>query len=170
MSRVSTVLAAVELHDDAVDTVVDTAGMLAAALGAGVVVAGIAPLALPAPSAGDPVVPLRPADTIVDLQTAIDGLTQHRMQQAAARLPADVARRTVLCWAPAGRAIVEASRREGAGLVVVAMRRGSAVGHLLHDTTDRFVLHHSDVPVLVVPVGPRDPDGEHDDATTGAAA
>jgi nucleotide-binding universal stress UspA family protein len=169
MSRVSTVLAAVELHDDAVDVVVDTAGMLAAALGTEVVVAGIAPLALPAPGAGDAVVPLRPADT-VDLQTAIDGLTQHRVQQAAARLPAGVARRTVLCWAPAGRAIVEASRRERAGLVVVAMRRGSAMGHLLHDATDRFVLHHSDVPVLVVPVGPHDSDGEHDDATTGAAA
>jgi len=69
-----------------------------------------------------------------------------------------------------GRAIVEASRRERAGLVVVAMWRGSAMGHLLHDATDRFVLHHSDVPVLVVPVGPQDSDGEHDDATTGAAA
>jgi hypothetical protein len=31
------------------------------------------------------------------------------------------------------------------------MRRESQVAHLFHDHADRYVLHHSDVPVLVVP-------------------
>jgi nucleotide-binding universal stress UspA family protein len=38
-----------------------------------------------------------------------------------------------------------------ADLVVLSMRRGSELSHLLNDGTDRHVLHHSDVPVLVVP-------------------
>ena len=52
---------------------------------------------------------------------------------------------------PAGPAIVRALDEVDADLVVVPMRRGSELSHLLHDGTDMHVLHHSRVPVLVVP-------------------
>ena len=52
---------------------------------------------------------------------------------------------------PAGPAIIRAVDEVDADLVVVPMRRGGELSHLLHDGTDRHVLHHSRVPVLVVP-------------------
>jgi nucleotide-binding universal stress UspA family protein len=168
--RPRAVLAAVEPYEAGAEATVEVAGVLAAAFGAEVVLAALAPLAQAAPTADD-VVPLRPTPP-PELQTAIDGLTQSRAERAAARLPAAVPRRTVLCRGPAGPAIVDAARSEDADLVVVPMRRAGVLGHLLHDGTDRYVLHHSDVPVLVVPV---DPPGAgagagRGDTSTGAAA
>ena len=168
--RPSAVLVAVEPYVAGLHATVQTAGVLAAALRAEVLLAGIAPLAQPAwPVAG--VVPLRRTPP-AQLQTAVDGLAQRRAEDAAAFLPAGVPRRTVLCRGPAGPAIVDAVRREGAGLIVLPLRRSGPMGHMLHDGTHRYVLHHSDVPVLVVPV---DPPGAgagagRDDATSGAAA
>jgi nucleotide-binding universal stress UspA family protein len=47
---------------------------------------------------------------------------------------------------------LEAAREHDADLVVVPMRaRAHELGHVLHDHADRYVLHHCDVPVLVVP-------------------
>jgi nucleotide-binding universal stress UspA family protein len=50
----------------------------------------------------------------------------------------------MLRWGATGPAIVDAARQEQVDLVVVSTR-GSA---------DHYVLHHSEVPVLVVPVEP----------------
>jgi nucleotide-binding universal stress UspA family protein len=57
---------------------------------------------------------------------------------------------------------VEVAREQRADLVVIPMRRAKELAHLLHDHADRYVLHHSDVPVLVVPT-----DG-HDGGTSSA--
>jgi nucleotide-binding universal stress UspA family protein len=155
-ARPRSVLAALDTHDDDAGAAVDAAGVLAAALGAEVILAGVAPLAAPAPEPDElsAALPPLPFD---DQQAAIDRLTRSQVAEAALRLPADVPRRTVLCWGPTGPAIVDAVRREAADLVVVSMRRASAVGHLLHDGADRYLLHHSDVPVLVVPAERHDP-------------
>jgi nucleotide-binding universal stress UspA family protein len=48
-------------------------------------------------------------------------------------------------------AAVAAAREQQADLVVVPMRQEGELRHLMHDHADRHVLHHSDVPVLVVP-------------------
>jgi nucleotide-binding universal stress UspA family protein len=56
-----------------------------------------------------------------------------------------------MTWEPAGPGLVEAAQEAHAELIVVPMRRGSALGHALHDIADRHVLHHGGVPVLVVP-------------------
>lgn len=168
-ARPRSVLVAVALHDPGAGAAVETAGVLAAAFGAEVVVVGVAPLAQPAPAPDDLVVPLRSVP-IADLQTAIDDHTQSQAAEAAQRLPRDVGRRTVLTWGEAGSAIVEAARTEAADLIVVAMRRGGALGHLLHDGADRYVLHHSDVPVLVVPVDSQEPDDRRTESPTRAAA
>jgi nucleotide-binding universal stress UspA family protein len=46
---------------------------------------------------------------------------------------------------------VSAVREEDADLIVLPMLRGHELSHLLRDGADRHVLHHSPVPVLVVP-------------------
>lgn len=111
--RPRSLLVAVDPRYDAAGAAVDAAGVLAAALGAEVVLAG---------------------------------------------------------WGSTGPAIVDAARREATDLVVVPMRRATPVGHVLHDGADRYVLHHSDVPVLVVPVEPHDPALERSEAPAGTAA
>ena len=66
-------------------------------------------------------------------------------------LPPAVRARWIRGRHPAGPAIVRALDEVDADLVVLPMRRGSELSHLLNDGTDRHVLHHSRVPVLVVP-------------------
>ena len=66
-------------------------------------------------------------------------------------LPPAVRSRWIRGRHPAGPAIVRALDEVDADLVVVPMRQGGELSHLLNDGTDRHVLHHSGVPVLVVP-------------------
>jgi nucleotide-binding universal stress UspA family protein len=55
-----------------------------------------------------------------------------------------------------GSALVAAAREQDADLIVVPIHRESELAHIVHDHADRYVLHHSDVPVLVVPTGAHD--------------
>ncbi len=130
-------------------TALEHATGLAAALGAELVLLGIAPVADAAPALTD--LDGEPDPVSVD-QLVLDGLARERLDEAAGTVPTSVRSRTVLTWGPAGPAIVAAAHDEGADLVVVPMRRESELAHLLHDHTDRHVLHHCRVPVLVVPV------------------
>ena len=131
-ARMRSVLVAVEVHDvEAAFAAVAAAGALASALAAQVIVAGVVPL-VPPEGPGEPARSLRPT---------VDGLTRARVTEAAQHLPADVPWRAVLCWGSTGPAIVDAAREQAADLLVVAMRGA-----------DRYVLRHSEVPVLVVPV------------------
>ncbi|HEX2085981.1 MAG TPA: universal stress protein [Solirubrobacteraceae bacterium] len=145
------VLVAVELHDRDRGETVTTAAAYAAALGAELILAGVAPIAEPvltnaAVALGPPSAPP------VAEQQVIDRLARERLAELAAHVPDGVPARTVLNWGPLGPAIVATAEMEDAGLVVVPMRREGALGHLLHDGADRYVLHQSRVPVLVVPV------------------
>jgi nucleotide-binding universal stress UspA family protein len=141
-TRPPAVLVAVDLHDSAAAaTTVAAAGVLAAALAAEVILAAVAPLVQPPPD--EPVVSLHPVRTS-NRQATIDALTHSHVTRAAQRLPADVPRRTMLRWGAPGPAIVEAARQERVDLVVVSLAGGA----------DRYVLHHSEVPVLVVPGEP----------------
>jgi nucleotide-binding universal stress UspA family protein len=161
------IIAPVGLNDRAADVAVGVAGQLAAALGAEVILAGISPIVY------EPVDDLTPSIrlmTMSELQAATDRWTMERAAEAGQLLPATVARRTVLCWGPPGPAIVRAAERESAGMVIVPMRRAGAFGHLLHDGPDRYVLHHCDVPVLVVPVDSHGLAGGEHDGTADAAA
>jgi nucleotide-binding universal stress UspA family protein len=131
-------------------TALEHATGLAAALAAELVLLGIAPVADAAPALPD--LDGGPLPAVSDEQRLLDGLAQERLDEAAGAVPPSVRPRTVLTWGPAGPAIADAAHDEGADLVVVPMRRESELAHLLHDHTDRHVLHHSPVPVLVVPV------------------
>jgi len=126
------------------------AAELATALGAELLVAGIAPLALPETSPD----PSGDGLTIAweeEQQRVLDGLVGERLAELAGKVE-EARTRTVLTHGPMGPAVVAAAREYRADLIVVPMRRdGGALGHLIHDHADRHVLHHSDVPVLVVP-------------------
>jgi nucleotide-binding universal stress UspA family protein len=119
----------------------DHAAALAAALEAELVLLGVdAPELDEAPTA-----------TVLAANRAMDRLTRERALAARDQVPAGVRTRVIFGVGPAGRAIVDAARAEAADLIVVPMRGGGELSHLLNDGTDRYVLHHGELPVLVVP-------------------
>lgn len=124
------------------------AAELASDLDAELVLAGIAPLAPPEPWPAGPAEIASHAGQAEE-QELVDRLVAERLGELARCLGGRV--RTVLTWGPVGSALVTAAREEHADLVVVPIRRENQLAHLFHDHADRYVLHHSDVPVLVVP-------------------
>jgi len=126
------------------------AAELAAALGAEIILAGIAPVAPFEPSYGSPT-GLEATQRQAEQQRLLDQIMWERLEELAEALPDGTRCRTLLTWGPVGPTLVEAAREHHADLVVLPIRRESELGHLLHDHADRYVLHHSDVPVIVVP-------------------
>jgi nucleotide-binding universal stress UspA family protein len=99
-----------------------------------------------------------PLDEAPSATVLADGEANDRAHRRAVcdlrdRLPASVRSRVIFGEGPAGPATVDAAVAEAADLVVIPIRRGGELAHLLHDGTPRHVLHHSPVPVLVVPEG-----------------
>jgi nucleotide-binding universal stress UspA family protein len=123
---------------------------LAAALGAELVLAGISPVAPFEPSFGS-LTELEALQRRIEHQRLLDQIMSERLEELREGMPDGLRCRTVLSWGPIGPTLVEAAREQHADLVVVPIRRESELAHLLHDRTDRYVLHHSDVPVIVVP-------------------
>lgn len=143
----------VTLAEDSCEAV-GVAAALAAALGAELVLAGIAPAAMPEPLLDTPDLEGR-AQQMQD-QHLLDRLVTERLEELARALPRSVRTRTLLTSGPVGPALVDAAREQRADLIVVPIHRESELAHLVHDHADRYVLHHSDVPVLVVPTGAHD--------------
>jgi nucleotide-binding universal stress UspA family protein len=147
------IITPVTLAQDSFEAV-GVAAALAAALGAELVLAGIAPAALPEPLLDTP-------DTAslaqqLQEQELLDRLVTERLEEVTGTLPRRVRARSVQTTGPVGAALVAAAREQRADLVVVPIHRENELAHLVHDHVDRYVLHHSDVPVLVVPTGSRD--------------
>jgi nucleotide-binding universal stress UspA family protein len=129
------------------------ADALAGALGAELVLAGIVPLAAPDGCSGgvsDAIMPVRR----VEQERLMERLVAERLEEVSGRLTSGVRARSVVTWGPVAEALTATAREEDADLVVVPMRREGSLGHLVHDHVDRYVLHHSEVPVLVVPEAP----------------
>jgi nucleotide-binding universal stress UspA family protein len=149
------IVAPVTFAEDSLEAVA-VAATLAAAVGAELVLAGIAPLAPPDPPPEAP----GGIDMLArqaEQQKLLDRIIAKRLEEVADALPAGISTRTLLTWGPVGAALVAAAREQRADLVVVPIRRESELAHLIHDHADRYVLHHSDVPVLVVPTNGRGP-------------
>jgi nucleotide-binding universal stress UspA family protein len=151
----STMLAAkriivpVTFAEDSLEAVA-VAATLARALGAELILAGIAPLASPEPVVDG----VNGTDTIARLaeeQKLVDQIVCERLEELAEGLSGSVRARTLLTWGPVGMSLVAVAREQRADLVVIPMRRHSELAHFFQDHGDRYVLHHSDVPVLVVP-------------------
>ena len=109
---------------------------------------GIAPVAPPDPQFKLPDV--GSAAWQAERQQLLDRMIAERLDELTAALPA-VRLRTVQSYGPVGAALTAVAAREHADLVVVPIRREREFAHFVHDHADRYVLHHSDVPVLVVP-------------------
>jgi nucleotide-binding universal stress UspA family protein len=142
------IIAPVTFAEDTLEATL-VAAELAGALGAELVLAGIVPLVQPEPAeAPDARGALARSAREQEL---VDRIVGERVAELSAAIPEAIRRRTLLTYGPVGMALVNASREQRADLVVVPMRRESGLAHLLHDHPDRYVLHHSRVPVLVVP-------------------
>lgn len=145
------IIVPVTFADDSMEAVA-VAAAFAVALGAELVLAGIAPIA--------PVEPLLDTPDIgrlarqVEQQELLDRIVAERLEDLAAALPG-IPSRTVQSSGPIGAALMAAADEARADLVVLPIRRESELKHLVHDHVDRYVLHHSDVPVLVVPTNGR---------------
>jgi nucleotide-binding universal stress UspA family protein len=83
----------------------------------------------------------------------VERMVAARVAYVSDVVPAGVRSRWVRGYEPAGPAIVQAADEVGADLVTLPMTRGNELSHVLRDVADRHVLHHSAVPVLVVPAG-----------------
>jgi nucleotide-binding universal stress UspA family protein len=130
------------------------AAELAAALGAELVLAGIAPVA-PLESSNGTITEVDAMQRQAEHQRLVDQILSERLEELAEAMPDGLRCRTMLTWGPVGPMLVEAAREQEADLVVVPIRRESELAHLVHDRADRYVLHHSDVPVIVVPTNGR---------------
>jgi nucleotide-binding universal stress UspA family protein len=146
----SRILAAAPAHDD--DRVaVDYAAHLACALGAELIVLGIAPL-VPVGAPTMSVLDVSDLEAQRAEQELVDSLARENLDEVVATLASGLPKETALAWGSPGPATIEAAREHAADLIVVPMRtRDHELARLLHDHADRYVLHHSDIPVLVVP-------------------
>jgi nucleotide-binding universal stress UspA family protein len=126
------------------------AAELAARLDAELILAGVAPLVPSGPLADWASVGETPQRQVEE-QQLLDRILTERLAEVGDALTDGVRWRSVISWGPVGPALVEAARDERADLIVVPIRREPELAHLVHDHADRYVLHHSDVPVLVVP-------------------
>jgi nucleotide-binding universal stress UspA family protein len=131
------------------DAAVAHAAALAGALGGELLLLGVVPL----PVLGPVTVPPVP-DGMADDEAPADAVALRRLGRTQAGVASGVRSRRLLRWGPAGPAIVDAARQEDADLVVVPREPGHSLAHPLRDATDRHVVHHSHVPVLVVPAPP----------------
>jgi len=131
------------------DAAVAHAAALAAALDGELLLLGVVPL----PALGPLTLPPEP-DGMADHEDPEDRLTLRRLGRTQARLASGVRSRRCLRWAPAGPAIVSAARQEDANLVVVPREPAHSLAHPLREATERHVVQHSSVPVLVVPAPP----------------
>ena len=118
------------------------AASLAEALDAELVLRGVA---------SPPLVEAFAMAAAVPAAEAVDEVTREDVRKARDGLPEAVRSRAIFASTPEGAAIVDAVNAEAVDLVVMAMRRGGELSHLLRDGEDRYVLHHCPVPVLVVP-------------------
>jgi nucleotide-binding universal stress UspA family protein len=128
------------------DAAVAHAAGLADALDAELLLLGVVPL----PALG-PVILAPEPDGMVDHANPEDRLALRRLARTQARVAPGVRSRRCLRWGPVGPAIVDAARQEEADLVVVPREPGHSLTHPLRDATDRHVVQHCRVPVLVVP-------------------
>jgi nucleotide-binding universal stress UspA family protein len=118
------------------------------------VLAGISPVAPLEPTFGS-LTELEALQRQMEHQRLLDQIMSERLEDLAEAMPDGLGCRTMLTWGPVGPTLIEAAREQQVDLVVVPIRREGELAHLLHDRADRYILHHSDVPVIVVPTDGR---------------
>jgi nucleotide-binding universal stress UspA family protein len=153
---VRTIIAPVTLAQEALEAVA-VAAWLTVALEGELVLAGIAPLVR-----ADPIPSPRYLDVLsrhTRQQELVDRLITERLDQLAAHLPPGPRLRKLLVHGPVGATLLRAAREHAADLVVIPMRREHERARIADHHSDGYVLRHSDVPVVVVPISPDSPGG-----------
>lgn len=149
-SAPSRILVAARAREDD-QAAVHYAAELAGSLGAALILVGVATI-MPEPNAATPTFEPFDVEAQQEEQGLADRLAREHLEELESAFAPELATESVLKWGAPGPATVEAAREHDADLVVVPMRvRDHELGHALHDHADRHVLHHCDVPVLVVP-------------------
>jgi nucleotide-binding universal stress UspA family protein len=74
------------------------------------------------------------------------------LDRASAQVPAGVESKTVLATGPAAQMVLDQVRDGQHDLVVMGSRGRTGIGAMLLGSVSHNVLHHSHVPVLIVPV------------------
>jgi nucleotide-binding universal stress UspA family protein len=133
---------------------IDLATRLARKVSGSVTLFAVVPLAVPPGDLGG-LGPVPEAGEDLEQQEQLERLARERLADIVARIGDGLDMRTKISSGPAGPAIVDEIEQGAHDLVVVPTRREGELGHLVHDHTLRHVLHHSAVPVLVVPAGSR---------------
>jgi nucleotide-binding universal stress UspA family protein len=132
------------------DARIAAAARLAAALRAELVLVGVAPLVPPAQwTAGVSRFVL--LDREREAQRLMERLVVDRLEELRAALPSRVRARTVATWGPVDETLAEVAEIEDADMIVVSMREESPLAYVLGDAANASLVHHSDVPVLIVP-------------------
>src|SRR5918999_301269 len=133
---------------------IDLATLLAHEVNGSVTLFAVVPPAVPAGDLG-PLGPVPEAGPDLTAQEELERLAHERLDEIVARIGDGLDTRTKIGLGPAGPAIVDEIEQGAHDLVVIPTRQEGELGHLVHDHTLRHVLHHSAVPVLVVPAGSR---------------
>ncbi|MBJ7597577.1 universal stress protein [Candidatus Nephthysia bennettiae] len=94
-----------------------------------------------------------PAVNVEEVDQALNDEAQALLDRARGRVPTEVAAETVLAIGPAAQAVLDQVREGRHDLVVMGSRGRAGVRSLILGSVSHNVLHHSHVPVLIVPAG-----------------
>jgi nucleotide-binding universal stress UspA family protein len=94
-----------------------------------------------------------PENVMDQIEQQLRDEAQATLDRASAQVPARVPSQTVLSTGPAAQMVLEQVREGDHDLVVMGSRGRSGVGAMLLGSVSHNVLHHSHVPVLIVPTG-----------------
>jgi nucleotide-binding universal stress UspA family protein len=133
---------------------IDLSTRLAHEVNGSVTLFAVVPLPLPPGDLGG-LGPVPEAGAALEQQGQLERLARERLEEVVARVGDGLNMRARISWGPVGPAIIDEIEQGAHDLVVFPTRREGELGHLVHDHTLRHVLHHSAVPVLVVPAGSR---------------
>ena len=87
-----------------------------------------------------------------DVEPPVEGGIRTLLDEATTRIAAaGIAAKSSLEWESAAAALLDAAKRESADMIVVGGHGTGAIRGILLGSTPYKLLHHSHVPVLVVP-------------------
>jgi nucleotide-binding universal stress UspA family protein len=92
-----------------------------------------------------------PAINVDEIQEQLRAEAKATLDRASAQVPAGVSSQTVLATGPPAQMVLDQVREGQHDLVVMGTRGRTGIGAMLLGSVSHNVLHHSHVPVLIVP-------------------
>jgi len=94
-----------------------------------------------------------PDNLMDEIEQQLRDEAQATLNRAGAQVPPGVPAQAVLSTGPAAQIVLDQVREGQHDLVVMGARGRSGIGAMLLGSVSHNVLHHSPVPVLIVPAG-----------------